>query len=96
MEWLGECQAVSNCRGLFCPVGRFSGGVAVGLAQPVLPRLGLAHAGSITEDRPWNSPLAHNLVEQRFWNDRDGMVAVPQGPGFGITLNDDVERYRVA
>ncbi len=96
MEWLDERQAISNYRGLFFPVGRFSGGVAVGLAQPVLPRLGLAHAGSITEGRLWDSPLAHNLVEQRFRNDRDGMVAVPQGPGFGITLNDDVERYQVA
>ena len=45
----------------------------------------------------WDSPLAHDLVEPRFWIDGEGMVAVPQGPGLGITLNDDVvRRYRVA
>jgi L-alanine-DL-glutamate epimerase-like enolase superfamily enzyme len=45
----------------------------------------------------WDSPLAHDLVEPRFWIDGDGMVKVPQEPGLGITLNDDVvRRYRVA
>jgi L-alanine-DL-glutamate epimerase-like enolase superfamily enzyme len=44
----------------------------------------------------WDSSLAHDLVEPRFWIDGDGMVAVPQGPGLGVTLNDDVvRRYRV-
>ena len=45
----------------------------------------------------WDSPLAHDLTEPRFWIERDGTVAVPQGPGLGITLNEDVlARYRVA
>jgi L-alanine-DL-glutamate epimerase-like enolase superfamily enzyme len=45
----------------------------------------------------WDSPLAHDLTEPRFWIERDGTVAVPQGPGLGITLNEEVvERYRVA
>ena len=45
----------------------------------------------------WDSPLAHDLVEPRFWIDRDGTVAVSQAPGLGITLNEDVvECYRVA
>jgi L-alanine-DL-glutamate epimerase-like enolase superfamily enzyme len=45
----------------------------------------------------WDSPLAHDLTHPRFWIDGDGMVAVPQGPGLGITLDEDVlARYRVA
>jgi L-alanine-DL-glutamate epimerase-like enolase superfamily enzyme len=45
----------------------------------------------------WDSPLAQDLVEPRFWIDADGMVAVPEGPGLGITLNESIiERYRIA
>lgn len=45
----------------------------------------------------WDSPLAHELVQPRFWIERDGTVAVPEGPGLGITLDEAVlRRYRVA
>ncbi|MBI3456560.1 MAG: mandelate racemase/muconate lactonizing enzyme family protein [Candidatus Rokubacteria bacterium] len=45
----------------------------------------------------WDSPLAHELTRPRFWIDRAGMVAVPQEPGLGITLDESVlRRYRVA
>jgi L-alanine-DL-glutamate epimerase-like enolase superfamily enzyme len=45
----------------------------------------------------WDSPLAHELVQPRFWIERDGTVAVPEGPGLGISLDEAVlRRYRVA
>ena len=45
----------------------------------------------------WDSPLAHDLVQPRFWIEKDGAVPVPEGPGLGITLDEAVlRRYRVA
>ncbi len=45
----------------------------------------------------WDSPLAHDLVQPKFWIDKEGMVAVPEGPGLGVTLDETLlERYRIA
>jgi L-rhamnonate dehydratase len=45
----------------------------------------------------WDSPLNLDLVVPPFRIDSDGCVAIPQTPGLGIRLNEDVlARYRVA
>jgi L-rhamnonate dehydratase len=42
------------------------------------------------------SPLRWELTEERFPIDQDGMVAVPQAPGLGVTLSPAaLEKYRV-
>jgi L-alanine-DL-glutamate epimerase-like enolase superfamily enzyme len=43
-----------------------------------------------------DSPISRDLTHETFPLDDDGYVAVPTGPGLGVTLDDDVvERYRV-
>ena len=43
-----------------------------------------------------DSPLRHDLTNERF-EINDGYVALPEGPGLGVTINDaTVEKYRVA
>jgi len=43
------------------------------------------------------TPLNTSLTRERLPIDKDGMVAVPDGPGLGISLDEEVvERYRVA
>ena len=43
------------------------------------------------------SPLRHELTRERFAIDDDGFVAVPEGPGLGVTVNEEtIARYRVA
>ena len=42
-----------------------------------------------------DSPLRHDLTNERF-EINDGYVALPEGPGLGVTINDaTVEQYRV-
>ena len=43
------------------------------------------------------SPLRWELTNEKLAVDADGMVALPEGPGLGMTLNrETLERYRVA
>jgi L-rhamnonate dehydratase len=43
-----------------------------------------------------DTPINTSLTRERLPIDADGMVAVPTGPGLGVTLDDDVmARYRV-
>ena len=43
-----------------------------------------------------DSPITRDLTRETFPLDDDGFVAVPTGPGLGVTLDDEVvERYRV-
>ena len=43
-----------------------------------------------------DSPLRHELTGERFTIDADGYVHVPEGPGLGVTVDDEiVSRYRV-
>jgi L-rhamnonate dehydratase len=37
-----------------------------------------------------DSPLRNDLVHQRVQAGPDGMIAPPEGPGLGITINEDV------
>jgi L-rhamnonate dehydratase len=42
------------------------------------------------------SPLRWELTEERLSIDRNGMVAVPEGPGLGVSLSGTaLEKYRV-
>ena len=42
-----------------------------------------------------HSPLRWNTTREHFPVEEDGCVRVPQGPGLGVTLNDEtIERYR--
>ena len=44
-----------------------------------------------------DSPLRHELTHERFAIDDDGFVAVPDGPGLGVTVDEEtVSKYRVA
>ena len=44
-----------------------------------------------------DSPLRHELTHERFAIDDEGHVAVPEGPGLGVTVNEEtVSKYRVA
>jgi len=43
-----------------------------------------------------SSPLRWQLATNNLAIDQDGMIAVPEGPGLGIELNEDIiQRYRV-
>ena len=41
------------------------------------------------EDCVDNSPLRHDLCNERMQADRDGLITVPDAPGLGVTLNED-------
>ena len=50
----------------------------------------------IFEDCVDDSPMRHELTQEKF-QAKDGWITVPDGPGLGITLNDEfVKKYRVA
>ena len=50
----------------------------------------------IFEDCVDDSPMRHELTHEKF-QAKDGWITVPDGPGLGITLNDEfVKKYRVA
>jgi L-alanine-DL-glutamate epimerase-like enolase superfamily enzyme len=41
--------------------------------------------------------MRHELTLEKFQAGRDGYIEVPEGPGLGLTLNEDfVKRYLVA
>ena len=43
------------------------------------------------------APLAGPMTAQLLWPAKDGWISAPDGPGLGITLNDEfVKKYRVA
>jgi L-rhamnonate dehydratase len=85
---------LARLRGVPCVPHAFKTGI---LKAATLHLLAALPEAPFLEFCVWDSPLAHDLVHPRFWIDGDGMVAVPQGPGLGIALDEQVlERYRVA
>jgi L-alanine-DL-glutamate epimerase-like enolase superfamily enzyme len=43
-----------------------------------------------------DSPLRHELTRERFDIDDEGFVHVPEGPGLGVTIEQDtITKYRV-
>ena len=59
--------------------------------------LSTAPSAFIFEDCVEDSPLRHELAEERFQGGEDGFILVPDRPGLGVTLNEDcVQEYKVA
>jgi L-alanine-DL-glutamate epimerase-like enolase superfamily enzyme len=54
--------------------------------------LSTAPSAFIFEDCVEDSPLRHELANERFQADEDGTVLVPDHPGLGVTLNEDCVR----
>jgi len=51
----------------------------------------------IFEDSVDDSPMRHEITHEKFQAGADGYINVPDGPGLGLTLNEDfVKRYLVA
>jgi L-rhamnonate dehydratase len=51
----------------------------------------------IFEDCVDDSPMRHELTVERVQAEKDGFINVPDGPGLGVTLNEDfVKKYLVA
>jgi hypothetical protein len=49
-----------------------------------------APSAVIFEDCVEDSPLRNDLVQQRVQADPDGWIRPPEGPGLGITIDEDV------
>ena len=52
--------------------------------------LSTAPSAVIFEDCVEESPLRNELVDQRVQAGADGFIAAPEGPGLGITINEEV------
>lgn len=52
--------------------------------------LSTAPSAVIFEDCVEESPLRNELVDQRVQAGADGWIAAPEGPGLGITINEEV------
>jgi L-alanine-DL-glutamate epimerase-like enolase superfamily enzyme len=51
----------------------------------------------VFEDSVENSPMRNELTLERVQAEKDGYIYVPEGPGLGVTLNEDfVKRYLVS
>lgn len=84
IAWMAE-----ECGVRFIPHGW---NTALGLASDL--HLASAHRGTDLVEYLTGSPFVDNLVAQPWRLDSDGMLAIPDGPGLGITLNlDAVERH---
>jgi L-alanine-DL-glutamate epimerase-like enolase superfamily enzyme len=72
----------------------FKSGITIGAS---LHGLTSAPNASIFEFCMSDSPLRHEITHERFTIDVDGNIAVPEGPGLGVTINEEtIEKYRVA
>ena len=59
--------------------------------------LSTAKTAFLFEDCVEDSPLRHELSEERFQSGKDGTIEVPDRPGLGVTLREDVvQKYLVA
>ena len=54
--------------------------------------LSTAPSAFLFEDCVEDSPLRHDLTEERFQAESDGFIQVPDRPGLGVTLNEDFVR----
>ena len=70
----------------------FKSGITIAAS---LHALAAVPGGEMFEFCMSDSPLRHELTRERF-EVKDGYVHVPEGPGLGVTVNEEVvERYRV-
>ena len=85
---------MAELRGLICVPHAWKTGILKAASLHLIASIPNAH---FLEFVVWDSPLAHELVQPRFWIDQDGTVAVPEAPGLGVALDEAVlNRYRVA
>ena len=71
----------------------FKSGISIAASLHALAAIG---GGEFLEYCVADSPLRHEVTVERF-PVVDGRLAVPEGPGLGITVvNETIERYRVA
>jgi L-alanine-DL-glutamate epimerase-like enolase superfamily enzyme len=58
--------------------------------------LSTANSAFLFEDCVDDSPLRHDLTHERVQAEKDGYINVPDGPGLGVTLNEEfVEEFKV-
>ncbi|MDP6354673.1 MAG: mandelate racemase/muconate lactonizing enzyme family protein [Planctomycetota bacterium] len=58
--------------------------------------LSTANSAFLFEDCVDDSPLRHDLTHERVQAEKDGYITVPDGPGLGVTLNEEfVEEFKV-
>jgi L-alanine-DL-glutamate epimerase-like enolase superfamily enzyme len=58
--------------------------------------LSTANSAFLFEDCVDDSPLRNNLTHERVQAEKDGYITVPDGPGLGVTLNEElVEEFKV-
>lgn len=74
---------------ILCVPHAFSTGILVAASLHFVA--GLPH-GRLTEFTVSESPLARELIAEPFRLESDGTVRVPQTPGLGVTLNEQVLR----
>ena len=71
----------------------FKSGITIAASRHALAAV---PGGEMFEYCMSESPLRHELTHERF-EVVDGHVAVPEGPGLGVTVNEEtLEKYRVA
>jgi D-galactarolactone cycloisomerase len=84
IAWMAEENGVR-----FIPHGW---NTALGLAADL--QLASAMRNTILVEYLTGSPFIDEIVEQKWKLDSDGMLAIPSGPGLGVSLNlDAVEKY---
>jgi L-rhamnonate dehydratase len=76
-------------RNVLCVPHAFSTGILVAASLHYVASM--PH-GRLTEFTVSDSPLARELLAEPFRLQVDGTVCVPQGPGLGVTLNEEVLR----
>ena len=71
----------------------FKSGITIAAS---LHGLAAVPGGELFEFCMADSPLRHELTHERFAIDAEGFVHVPEGPGLGVTVDEDtVARYRI-
>lgn len=89
---LTQCARIGQYayeRNILCVPHAFSTGILVAASLHFVA--GLPH-GKLTEFTVTDSPLARHLLAEPFRLEADGTVRVPQEPGLGIRLNEEVLR----
>ncbi|MBS1881332.1 MAG: mandelate racemase/muconate lactonizing enzyme family protein [Actinobacteria bacterium] len=91
----GRCLGLTGCRrviamaetaGLKCSAHTWSSALNTAAS---LHFLATSKAGDTLDLKPHQNPLQHELVEDP-WEQKDGMLALRNAPGLGVTVREDV------
>ena len=89
--WSKSAASLTACTAR-SSITRFKSGITIAAS---LHGLAAVPHGEVFEYCMAESPLRHDLTHEKFAV-VDGYVHVPEGPGLGVTINEDiVERYLV-